>query len=311
MSTTESESDFHKNGHEHISDTGDHRHLLQDTAGLFLGKMWKKKAWSPAIFQMFTQGTSSSQVFEEITAIRAALLWFSHHPQFMPIFHTISKYATHHVLTSCLSSGACRNCQRCLHSLGWDIDRVGSMELCESILMSTYAEALHDPLYSLQMANKGISLVHQAIDDMAAMPEMADHYHTLLAKHLMSIKDQILSAEDGIMKLGSPQDAKDAATNKKMNKNAGISTALLDSILKRGGSIYKQTMGQKAIPPSWLYVGLPEILARIRAEGMQDERKIADIINHVYHKWHQWGKEKSPIIKAQATLPKTDTTRPL
>jgi hypothetical protein len=310
MNSTESESDVHKH-YSNKSDTGGLS--LQDTAGLFLGEIWKKKTRSPSIFQMFTtQGTSSSQIFEEITAIRAALLWFSHHPQFMPIFHTISKYAAHHVLTSCLSSGACRNCQRCLHFLGWDVDRVGKMELCESILMSAYAEALHDPVYSLQMANKGISLVHQAIDDMAAMPEMADHYHTLLAKHLMSIKDQILGTEDGILKSLMPQHAsKEAAANKNKNQDAGISTALLDNILKNGESIYKQKSGRQATSSSWLYVGLPEILAKIRAEGMQDEKKIADIINHVYHKWRHWGKEKSPMIKAQTALPKPDAATPI
>jgi hypothetical protein len=286
---------------------------VNPSPGLFLGELshnaWK--ALSPVvggervggIFRgLFTQRAPSSVLFEEMTAIRAALLWFSHHPQFAPIFHTISKYAAHHVLTSCLSTGACRNCQRCLHFLGWDVDRVGGMDICESILLSAYAEVVHDPIYSMQLANKGISLIHQAINDMAAMPDVADRYHRLLARHLLSIKDKIFRMEDGILKWVASSEHKDTSisrgttttTNTTNIKNTGISAAVLEEILKEGGDIYNQiAAGKKMNASSWLYVGLPEILARIKAEGLQDEEKISKIISDVYLKWLHWGRESS------------------
>ena len=226
--------------------------------------------------QLFTRGNAAARInlFEEIAAIRAALLWFSQHPQFMPLFKTFSKYAVHHVLTSCFSEGTCRNCNRCFHFLGWNVgDGVGPAEICSSVLMSAYAEAIHDPVYSLQLATKGIDYISHAIEELAAMPQVADHYHKQLAAYLLKRNDLFTpSGHDG----------------------ESVNVHALEQILTEGGRIYNSvTRDQSKSFASWLYVGIPEILAKIKAESIRDEKKMFDVIDQVYQKWLTWGKENS------------------
>jgi hypothetical protein len=206
-------------------------------------------------------------VREEIAAIRHAFLWLSHNPQFTPLVNTASKYAAHRMLTSCFSQRTCRNCSRCLHFLGVDIDHVGITDICEATLMSAYAEAIHDPIYSMQLATKGIQLIRQAINDIAAMPEKAEQYHKRLAKYLFDTQDKIKLLEDSL---------------------TGKDTKMIDGILKEGSKIYNFASHGAG---SWLYVGLPEIMAKIKAEGIKDEARIAEIIQTVYNKWITWGRE--------------------
>lgn len=188
----------------------------------------------------------------DVSAIRAALYWLSHHPQLSPMFYTLGKYAANHTLTSCLSRGTCQNCNRCLHLLGMDIDHVGAVDLCESALISAYAEALHNPYYSLQMANKGIELIRQAIAHLASMPVVADQYHKELASYIKTIGD-------------------------KLN---------FENTLKKGHEIYDRPNATE-----WLYVGLPEVLAKIKQSAVKEEREIEGIIENVYNKWRKWGEE--------------------
>lgn len=243
--------------------------------------------------QLFGRSNATAQInlFEEIAAIRAALLWFSQHPQFTPLFKTFSKYAVHHVLTSCFSEGTCRNCNRCFHFLGWNVgDSVGPAEICSSVLMSAYAEAIHDPVYSLQLATKGIDYISHAIEELATMPQVADHYHKQLAAYLLS-----LSHHDLFTPSGSNRDH----NSKKVNANA------LEQILREGGKIYNSVThdDQSKSFSSWLYVGIPEVLAKIKAEGIRDQERMVTVINQVYQKWLQWGIEnKQSLSLASSSL---------
>lgn len=214
-------------------------------------------------------------LYEEITAIRAALLWFSQHPQFMPLFKTFSKFAVNHVLTSCLSNGGCHRCKQCLRLLGLNIgDGVGTVEICEALLMSAYTEAIHDPVYSLQMAQRGVDFISHAIENLAAMPERAEQYHSLLAKYLLTIRDDLLPP-------GSTED----------HDKRVVEPSLLQTIMAEGDKIYLKGTGQRF--SSWLYVGIPEILGKIQAQGIRDERALATVINDVYKKWQAWAHQHS------------------
>ena len=185
-------------------------------------------------------------------AVKAALFWLSHHPQLSPLFYTLGKYAANHTLTSCFTKGTCQSCNKCLHLLGVDIDHVGVADLCESALMSAYAEALHNPYYSLQMATKGIELIRQAIAHLASMPEVADIYHKELANYIKNLEH---------------------------NLN-------FEATFDKGHEIYDTPKATE-----WLYVGLPEVFAKIKQSAIKDEKEIEKIIKEVYNKWREWGQE--------------------
>lgn len=205
------------------------------------------------------RGTAYNALQADLYVIQAALLWISNHPQLAPLFYTFGKYAANCTLTSCFSKGTCQNCNKCLHLLGLDIDRVGVTDLCESALMSAYSEAIHHPFYSMQMASKGINLIKQGISGLANMPEQATQHHKDLAKFIKSIEN---------LQLLSPN----------------IS---FQNIWNKGYEIYKES---RAI--AWLYVGLPEVFAKVRQRVTQDEAQIEDIITEVYSKWRKWGQEQ-------------------
>ena len=179
------------------------------------------------------------------------------------MFYTLGKYAANHTLTSCFSQGTCQNCNKVLHLLGMDIDHVGTTDLCKSALMSAYAEAIHHPYYSLRMATKGIEVIRQGIADLASMPEMAAQYHRELASF--------------------------------MNTQSSAAPHIINfqNILDRAGEIYKKGAS------TWLYVGLPEVFAKVKQLAKQDEEQIAKIIGEVYDKWRVWGKENTLGPKAQ------------
>jgi hypothetical protein len=200
---------------------------------------------------------SNAAIQADKVLIQAALLWLSKHPQLTPLFFTIGKYAANHTLTSCFSKGTCQNCNRCLHFLGLDIDHVGVMDLCESAMMSAYAEAIHHPLYSMEMASKGIELIRHAISDLASMPEIATAYHKDLAEYLFP------------MAWGPPSPPK------------------MTEILNKGQSIYDKDKSKKA--SAWLYVGLPEVFAKFKNETTKTKEVLQGIINEVYVKWRGWG----------------------
>ena len=200
---------------------------------------------------------SNTAIQADMVLIQAALLWLTKHPQLTPLFFTLGKYAANHTLTSCFSKGTCQNCNRCLHFLGLDIDHIGVVDLCESAMMSAYAEAIHHPLYSMEMASKGIELIRHAISDLASMPEKATAYHEDLAKYLFSMGGG----------LPSPQ---------KMTE-----------ILNKGQSIYNKDKSNKA--SAWLYVGLPEVFAKFKNEATKTKEVLQSIIDEVYNKWRLWG----------------------
>jgi hypothetical protein len=193
--------------------------------------------------------TTTNALQADAVLIRAALLWIYRHPELSPLFYTISKYAANHTMTSCFSEGLCKNCNRTLHFLGMDVDHVGTMDLCESAFMSVYAELIHHPLYSMELATKGLEIIREAISDLAAMPAAADAYHTELAKYIMTI-------------------------------NGTTTAQTVQKILKEGQHIYNKNT-------AWLYVGLPEVLAKIGVN--KDTRYISNVINQVYDKWRHWG----------------------
>lgn len=199
-------------------------------------------------------GAASAALQADFLAVRAALLWLSHHPQLTPLFYTMGKYAVNHTLTSYFSKGTWQKCNKCLHLLGMEIDHVGVTELCESALMSAYAEAMHNPYYSLQMASKGIAVIRQGIAHLADMPEVATAYHKELAKYIKSIE-------------------------KDLN---------FQHMFDKGHEIYT-----KPSATEWLYVGLPEVFAKIKQRAIQDESEIERIISEVYSKWRNWGKENN------------------
>jgi hypothetical protein len=211
-------------------------------------------------------GTSSKALHADLMFVRAALLWITHHPQLTPLFYTLGKYAANHTLSSCFSMGTCKNCNRCMHFLGVDIDKVGVTDLCESALMSAYAEAIHHPLYSMEMASKGIKIIQQAVSDLASMPEIAATYHNELAQYLSSIVSQPMLPI----------------------------AEMVNNTLIKGQSIYKSADKTSA----WLYVGLPEIFAKIKTNAVQDTEAIQKIINDVYNKWRDWGQKNAPLIRS-------------
>jgi hypothetical protein len=167
-----------------------------------------------------------------------------------PLFYTIGRYAANHTMTTCLSKGACEKCSRALHFLGMDVEHVGGMDLCESALMSAYTEAIHHPFYSMELATKGIELIKEAIKDLAAMPAMATTCHQELAKII--------------------------------GLNEAHTVKTVNDILAKGKTIYAKNT-------AWLYVGLPEVLSRIKNISTKDENAVALIVHDVYEKWRVWG----------------------
>jgi hypothetical protein len=192
--------------------------------------------------------TTTNALQADAVLIRAALLWISRHPELSPLFYTISKYAANHTMTSCFSEGLCKNCNRTLHFLGMDVEHVGTMDLCESAFMSVYAELIHHPLYSMELATKGLEIFREAISDLAAMPAVADTYHSRLANYITNMN--------------------------------GTTAQRVQNILKEGQLIYSKNT-------AWLYVGLPEVLAKIGVR--KDTLYISNVINEVYDKWRHWG----------------------
>jgi hypothetical protein len=209
-------------------------------------------------------GTSTKALHADLVFIRAALLWITHHPQLTPLIYTLGKYAANHTLSSCFSKGTCKNCTRCLHFLGFDIDNVGVTDLCESALMSAYAEAIHHPFYSMELASKGIAIIQHAVSDLASMPEIATSYHNELARYLSSIVSSV-----------------NAPTPQMMNET-----------LMKGQTIYNTDKTS-----AWLYVGLPEVFAKIKSQAVHDTQAIQEIINEVYNKWRGWGQMNAPLIQ--------------
>ena len=156
---------------------------------------------------------------------------------------------------------------------------MGLVDICESTLMSAYAEAIHDPVYSMQLASKGIHLIRSAITDLSAMPEKAEQYHQLLAKYLVKAKDKIKLIEDTFEGGATPKSS---------------TPQVIDGILKEGERIYNHNNTHGG--SSWLYVGLPEIIAKIKTEGVKGEAKIAEIVQSVYNKWLVWGKDNKHLL---------------
>lgn len=231
----------------------------------------KTEAGGGGLAMMDLVGTSTNALHADLVFIRAALLWITHHPQLSPLFYTLGKYAANHTLASCFSKGTCKNCSRCLHFLGFDIDNVGVIDLCESALMSAYAEAIHHPMYSMEMATKGIEIIRHAISDLAAMPEVATAYHNRLAQYLSSHYNPTSAGHDS---LNSP------------------TAEMIKQTLVKGESIYQHSDKSSA----WLYVGLPEIFAKIKTQAAYETKAIEDIINEVYNKWRLWGQQNAPLI---------------
>jgi hypothetical protein len=198
--------------------------------------------------------------------IKAALLWISHHPELSPLFYTIGKYAAHHAMTSCFSEGVCKNCYRGFHLMGMDVDHVGPMDLCQSVLISAYAEAMRHPFDSLKLATKGVEVIQEGISTLASMPASTSLIHNSFAAYL---------------------------------GNNSVKT--MQDVLENGQKFYKSNT-------AWLYVGLPEVLSKIKSSGTKDQNDILSIIHDVYEKWRIWGVNavRKDIVKnAQVVMAKT------
>jgi hypothetical protein len=67
---------------------------------------------------------------------------------------------------------------------------------------------------------------------------------------------------------------------------------MVNNTLIKGQTIYKSADKTSA----WLYVGLPEIFAKIKTNAAHDTEAIQKIISDVYNKWRDWGQKNAPLI---------------
>ena len=197
------------------------------------------------------------QLANETELVRTALFWLSLHPEITPLASVIGKYATSRAMKMCLGPTLCHQCEQCLEYLGVSMGPTGVGELCNTMGMLVYREALKDPVQSFHVAMQGIQYISHAVDSISHLPiQLEDRHSETLANTLWQ------------------------------NKNVSP-LQLLQQVLK-----IHQVEGWD----EWLHVALPEIMQKLKKGAFTTQKMLQDYIIQVYNEWRSWGQVNAPLM---------------
>ena len=199
---------------------------------------------------------------QDTESLRGFLYWMSHHSELNPLASVLFHFATTRVMHAWLGDATCQRCEHYLGLLGLDFHSPAVSEICKCAASVAYREALKNPLQTIQMAEKSVAIISQAMDRLAHMPEAAEAQHNQLA-------DAILETD----------------TNKSKPSD----------LLQKGIKIYGKATGMG----EWLHLGLPEILSEIKQGSLATKQKLQEYIRDVYQKWRLFGVEHHERVKEE------------